>query len=457
LLRNEIVEALEWNPDKSWLRIRRPSDGLTGWSSSTFLEKVTTPPPPPPPPPPTGDKYRVTASRLHVRKGPGTNFASLGFVEFNEVVTSLGMNPDGTWRQIRRSDGLTGWSSARYLVLVPPQPPPAEPPTDENAGNWYRATGKLTTREGPGATYKAVGALNKDEVVEALSASGDKNWVRFRRLDRSNAWASSNSLINLGKTPASIMQKVFPGVTYYRNERKSPRRMISHVLEIDMRSEGLRFLVTPPLRDTLPQVCTRTTSEFLDNHDMQIAINGDAFYYLDHSEYPPQNFCAHGGDPVRLVGYAASRGKAYSMKEPGRPILYINQRNEITFGTPKGKVYNAISGERMIVMKGKPFPGLDTQQLHPRTALGVNQNGRWLYLVVVDGREVSEGATYSELAALLISHGVYTAMSFDGGGSSTMVIEDVDRRPRLLNNPVNENTAGRERAVANHLGISLKK
>jgi hypothetical protein len=48
-------------------------------------------------------------------------------------------------------------------------------------------------------------------------------------------------------------------------------------------------------------------------------------------------------------------------------------------------------------------------------------------------------------------------MSFDGGGSSTMVVEGVDRRPRVLNTPVNENTTGRERAVANHLGISLKK
>jgi uncharacterized protein YgiM (DUF1202 family) len=455
LRRNDIVEALEVNADGSWLRVRRLTDDLTGWSSSTFLDKITTPPPPPPPPP-TGDKYRVTAGRLHVREGPGTNFRSLGFIEVNEVVTSIEVNEDGTWRQIRRSDGLTGWSSARYLALVPPQPPP-EPPTDENAGNWYRATGRLTVREGPGATFKSVGALSKDEVVEALSASGDKNWIRFHRLDGSTAWVPSNSLINLGKTPASIMQKVFPGVTYYRNERKSPRRMISHVLEIDMRSEGLRFLVTPPLRDTLPQVCTRTTSQFLDNHDMQIAINGDAFYYLDPAEYPPQNYCPEDGDPVRLVGYAASRGRVYSMKEPGRPILYINQRNEITFDKPKGKVYNAVSGERMLVARGKSFPGLDTQQLHPRTALGVNQNGRWLHLVIVDGREVSEGATYSELAALLVSYGVYTAMSFDGGGSSTMVIEGIDRRPRLLNNPVNENTPGRERAVANHLGISLKK
>jgi hypothetical protein len=38
-----------------------------------------------------------------------------------------------------------------------------------------------------------------------------------------------------------------------------------------------------------------------------------------------------------------------------------------------------------------------------------------------------------------------------------MVIEGIDRLPRLLNTPVNENTPKKERAVANHLGISLRK
>jgi hypothetical protein len=38
-----------------------------------------------------------------------------------------------------------------------------------------------------------------------------------------------------------------------------------------------------------------------------------------------------------------------------------------------------------------------------------------------------------------------------------MVIEGVDRLPRILNTPVDANTPGMERAVANHLGISLKK
>ncbi|HLO32523.1 MAG TPA: SH3 domain-containing protein [Anaerolineales bacterium] len=456
LVRNDIVEGLEFNGDRSWMRIRRLSDGLTGWASSTYFEKIDGTPPPPPP---AGDKYRVTASKLYVREGPGTSFPASGFVEFNEVVTSLGVNADGTWRQIRRSDGLIGWASARYLVLVQAQPPPDpnEPPPDNVTGNWYRLTGRISGREGPGTNFNAVGFLNKDEVLEALNASSDQTWIRLRRVDGWVAWAPSSYLTQAGKTPNSVTQNVFPGVSYYKTTRTSPRLITSHVLEIDIKSaEALRFLVTPPLRDTIPQLCTRTTSQFLDDNDMQIAINGDEYSYLDPSNYPPQSFCA-SGDPVKPVGYAASRGRVYSEKQADRPVLYINQNNEITFDTPKGKIYNAISGERMLVVKGKKAPGLDTQQLQPRTALGVNQNGRWLYLIVVDGREASEGVSFSQLADMLISYGTYTALSFDGGGSSTMVIEGVDRRPRVLNTPVDENTPGRERAVANHLGISLKK
>lgn len=456
LNRNDIVEALEFNADRTWTRVRRLTDSLTGWSSSAYLDKIDGTPPPPP----TGEKYRVTATRLHVREGPGTEFRSLGFIEINEVVTVIGVNADGTWRQIRRSDGLTGWSSARYLVLVPPTPPPDpnEPPPDDVTGNWYRARSKINVRSGSNTGAPVIGAVEKDEIIQALSANADRTWIRFSRLDGWTAWAPSNQLTSVGKTPTNVMQRVFKGVTYYRTERTSPRRLISHVLEIDTRTvEALRFLVTPPLRDTVPQLCTRTTSQFLDAHDLQIAVNGDEYQYLDPVEYPRQNYCTEG-DPVRPASYASSRGKVYSERQPSRPVLFINQRNEITFDNPKGQVYNAISGERMLIVKGKKVTGLDTTQLQPRTAVGTNQNGRWIYLIVVDGREsASEGASFSQLADMLLLYGVHSAMTFDGGGSSTMVIEGVDRRPRLLNTPVNENTVGRERAVANHLGISLKK
>lgn len=456
LLKNDIVESLEFNLDFSWIRIRRYTDGLAGWASAPFLEKTTDPPPPPPPP--AGDKYRVTANRLNVREGPGTEFASIGLLQFNEVVTAIGVNADATWRQIRRSDGLTGWSSAQFLVLIPQTPPgPNDPPPDSVTGNWYRATGVLNVRDGAGTNFNVIGMLNKDEIVEALNANADQSWIHFRRVDGWMAWAPVNFLINVGKTPTSITQNIFKGVTYFRAVRTSPRTVISHVLAIDTQgTDALRFLVTPQLRDTVPQLCTRKTSEFLHQNDMQIAINGDGFSYLDPTKFPPQTYCS-GGDPVKPTGYAASRGKVYSPAAPSHPILYINQNNEITFDAPKGKVYNGISGDRMLVSKGQKLPGLDAQILNPRTAVGINQNGRWVYLMVVDGRETSSGATFSELADLLIFYGAYTALALDGGGSSTMVVEGVDNLPRVLNTPIDDNNPGQERAVANHLGISLKR
>jgi exopolysaccharide biosynthesis protein len=104
---------------------------------------------------------------------------------------------------------------------------------------------------------------------------------------------------------------------------------------------------------------------------------------------------------------------------------------------------------------GEKISDLDDSERDPRTGLGFNKNGRWLYLVVVDGRQpfYSSGATFDELADVLLAHGAHFAMSLDGGGSSTMVIKGADGQPIILNSPIDQYVPGRERPVANHLGI----
>src|SRR6185503_11652492 len=112
------------------------------------------------------------------------------------------------------------------------------------------------------------------------------------------------------------------------------------------------------------------------------------------------------------------------------------------------------SGDRMLVLKGEMTPDLDDQELDPRTAVGINRNGRYLYLIVVDGRQplYSEGATFAELANLLIDQGAFMGMSLDGGGSSTMVIEGGNDLPVILNSPIDNYIPGRERPAGTHLG-----
>jgi len=259
--------------------------------------------------------------------------------------------------------------------------------------------------------------------------------------------------------PIPVKQELFDGVTYRRVVRYLPHPMIAHVLVIDTRTPDLRFIVTPPdAKGDMPLVA-RKTSEFLDEFDLQIAINGDGF--VPWWSRGPLDYYPHTGDPVTPLGFTASRGKVYaldSVDDVGlEPTLYLGRRNDLVFNIQPGKIYNALSGDRMLVFKGEPVVGLSDDVLDPRTAIGMDKNGRHLILVVVDGRQpfYSDGATFMELANLLIEFGVYEGMNLDGGGSSTMVIEGEDGKPVILNSPIDNYIPGRERPVANHLGIYI--
>jgi len=240
-----------------------------------------------------------------------------------------------------------------------------------------------------------------------------------------------------------------------------PRVNMVHVIVIDLRKRGTQFIVTPPDNSEGGPLNARTTSQFLDERDLQIAINGDGFYpWWSRS---PLDYYPHAGDPVTPLGFSASRGKIYVRGDEvditQEPTLYINKRNSLSMRIRPGNIFNAISGDRLLVTKGEPEPDLDNSDIDPRTAIGYNRNGRKLILAVVDGRQpfYSEGMTLAELADLMSDLGAYYAMNLDGGGSSTMVIEGEAGQPVILNSPIDNYIPGRERPVANHLGVYVGK
>ncbi len=90
---------------------------------------------------------------------------------------------------------------------------------------------------------------------------------------------------------------------------------------------------------------------------------------------------------------------------------------------------------------------------HPRSAVGLLENGHWVF-VVVDGRQNdAEGFTMVELARFMKAFGCTDALNLDGGGSSTMVIKN-----QLVNSPSGREYGftRRERPVSNALLISAK-
>lgn len=260
--------------------------------------------------------------------------------------------------------------------------------------------------------------------------------------------------------PIPIKQNLYEGIAYRRVVRLFPRPMIAHVLTVDTKTKGIEFLVTPPDSEGPQPLKARTTSQFLEEFGLQIAVNGDKFSpWWSRS---PADYYPHVGDPIAPAGFSASNGDVYwigKIEEVGiEPTLYINRRNGLSFNQQPNRVHSAISGDRMVVMKAKPADGLDNKELEPRTALGINRNGRYLYIVVIDGRQpfYSQGATFTDLAELMIAQGAFSAMSLDGGGSSTLVMQGENGETKILNSPIDNYIPGRERPVGNHLGIYIR-
>ena len=259
--------------------------------------------------------------------------------------------------------------------------------------------------------------------------------------------------------PIPMKQKLYEGVTYRRVVRYFPRPMIAHVLTIDTKQKGIEFLITPPDSEGETPLKARTTSQFLEEFNLQIAINGGGFSpWWSRS---PADYYPHVGDPVAPFGFTASNGDVYwttAETEGIPPALFISRRNDLSFNNKPSRIHSAISGDRMLVLKGEISSDLEGEEVDPRTAIGINRNGRYVYLIVVDGRQpfYSDGATFTELAQLFIDQGAYIAMGLDGGGSSTMVIEGNNGQPRILNSPIDHYIPGTERPVGTHLGIFIK-
>ena len=124
-----------------------------------------------------------------------------------------------------------------------------------------------------------------------------------------------------------------------------------------------------------------------------------------------------------------------------------------------GKIREAVCGRSTLLLKngeqldqsGNTMP---VAKMEPRTAIGVSQDGKEVYLMVVDGRNFyySNGADLLDLMNLMSACGASDALNLDGGGSSTFIARDgAEGELKLLNWPTDQ--GGVMRKVATGLAI----
>jgi exopolysaccharide biosynthesis protein len=232
---------------------------------------------------------------------------------------------------------------------------------------------------------------------------------------------------------------IFRGILYKYEETKDPRPMQVFTAKIDLEDPTVSFFVTPKIA---PDVMT--TSRFLSNYNLQLAVNGGGFDI---------------GATNEVNGYSMSDGVVYSAENitPGLTV-YVDKNSMVSLEQESGEAVHAITGFNRVIENYRPNDrlykdnplhkeGYDT--IRARTAMGIDKDDYWLLILVVnEGTSKSAGANLMDLAEIFMRYNTFRAFNMDGGGSTTLVIEEGDSY-KILNSP----SGGGERPVANHFGV----
>ena len=122
------------------------------------------------------------------------------------------------------------------------------------------------------------------------------------------------------------------------------------------------------------------------------------------------------------------------------------------------EIREAFGGSSEFVRGGQPMniAEPDLSGINPRTMVGVSQDGKTVYLVVVDGRRYtwSNGMQFPEMRDYMIAIGSWSAINADGGGSSTFAVRAPEGAPArfTVRNWPND-AGGIERQLFNGLAI----
>lgn len=282
--------------------------------------------------------------------------------------------------------------------------------------------------------------------------------------------AATLVLLLLG-APLRAEQRIthpYLGITLIDRTESAPRAVRLHVVQIDLTAPGLRFTLSPP--GGAREVVRQTTLDFLKQEHAQLAVN--AHYFLP---FPSADRDAW------VIGIAASEGRVYSAFEspeqdyalladaPGINIDRDNhaaivhrrlrqgsggQSDDGTQVEEPVRLWTAFAGSAQIVTGGAAsIPDLAWYRaVQARTAAGLSRDRLTLTLLTVDKIGDSEGMQVGEVADLLRrDYGVWDAINLDGGGSSTLAIEDPVTHVASLVNRSSDNPAGR--AVGSSLAV----
>lgn len=248
-----------------------------------------------------------------------------------------------------------------------------------------------------------------------------------------------------------------PGIELADVSRDDPPLRL-YFARIDLAAPGLQVTTTPPNGGAPLDTAGMRTTTFLRRSGADLAVNASQFRPVEQQEFAPKDVA--GVAVFESVQYSDDEGRQAVIAFRGNTAVIREDLPKGAFdgaSTRPGAIHTAVAG-RPIVLEGGRLRKFGPAR-HPRTAAGVDDTGRVVYLLVAEGRMASRsiGLTLYEVGAWLRYLGSVDGLNLDGGGSSAMVIRDEGGAPRRVNRTVHNPIFGSERVVANHLGFRARE
>ncbi len=272
---------------------------------------------------------------------------------------------------------------------------------------------------------------------------------------------------------------VFKGIDHAIGSNVPPGNFqnlqVVQALRVDLTDPDIQLFPTPRcpgFQADYYETAGYTTTNFLSMNNLQVAVNANYFHDPGTGNTESPSYTLPQGTRFDIIGLLINQGQIVSAQEgPVYPASFLfTTNNQATFvptnwpARPTTGVYSAVSGLYAVLVNGmnigSNYLGSSdfVHGLNPRTAFGLSQDHRYLYLLTIDGRQsgYSDGAYDWETAGWLQRVGAWEGANMDGGGSSCMAMEDSTGTPVELNHDSAAASYQVERTVGSHLGIYAK-
>lgn len=256
-------------------------------------------------------------------------------------------------------------------------------------------------------------------------------WLRLPLLALGLAALCQVPAAQSGESAPPLWQEVRPGLSYSVQEFPASTPDMTHRLHwlrIDLQQVDLEVTLSP-------QQCSGLRLTDLDHHARVLASINASFFSRD---FLPR-------------GHTVSNHLPWSgvYRLPESPLLSCSSERkcEVQHKPPEQAApdwRNVAGGVHSLLTAGVARSQQDDARCgafcltpHPRTAIGLDASGRWLFWLAAEGRQKTiTGLSLYHTAQLMQAAGVAEAINFDGGGSTDMHVLGQAKVARPDNEPL---------------------